>query len=185
MIRIKLGVLLCLTVSVFLMSAGQSQILQNTPTWVQNPVNGLQYSNPPTWPIAAQRSRFVFDPVLKQILYPARHTGCNHYNDSLWAYDLAKNKFTMMSWSGSFPEPQNCNYGSPAKDTPTYPSDRYDRTLTYDSVRSRLVVYSDDCMTPDMYHWLSSEPPYPNTPAGMGWTPDCNPCTRGRSWMDL
>ena len=85
----------------------------------------------------------------------------------------------MMSWSGSFPEPQNCNDGSPAKDTPTYPSDRYDRTLSYDSLRSRLVVYSDDCMTPDMYHWFSSEPPYPNTPAGMGWAADCNPCAPG------
>jgi Galactose oxidase, central domain len=149
-----------------------------TPVWVQSPVNGMIYSNPPTWPIRAQRSRFVYDPDLKQTIYAARRTGCNHYNDSLWAYDLPSNKFTMMTWSGSFPNPKDC-VGSPAEDTPTYPSDRYNQSETYDTLRGRVVVYSDDCKDADMYHWFSSEPPYPATPAGMGWAADCNPCAPG------
>lgn len=154
---------------------------QSTPAWVQNPVNGNPLSSPPTWPMPMGYTRFAYDPVSQKILYIARQNLCLNWTNSLWAYELPTNTFTMMTWSGSFPNPHNCAKvpGSPAEDTPTYLSDRHNQTVSYDTLRSRLVLYSGDCNQPDMYHWFSSEPAFPATPAGDGWAVDCDPCAPG------
>src|SRR5689334_155134 len=122
--------IVCTATCLLLAESMAAQIFQNPITWAQNPINGMVYSNPPTWPIGAQRSRFVYDPTLQTILYVARQTTCTHYTNSLWAYDLAANKFTLMTWSGSYANPRDCT-GKPAENTPTYPSDRYNQSETY------------------------------------------------------
>lgn len=155
---------------------------QTTPNWIQNPVNGNPVSSPPTWPMTMGYTRFAYDPVLQQVLYIARQNVCLNWTNSLWAYKLETNKFTMMTWSSSFPNPHKCAMVpgvSPAPETATYFSDRHNQTVSYDTVRSRLVLYSGDCDQPDMYHWFSSEPAYPATEAGNGWAADCNPCAPG------
>lgn len=154
-------------------------VSQNPPAWVQTSTNGFLFSNPPTWPVSTGSSRFVYDPVLQQTLYVARQTGCTRYTNSLWAYNLPTNTFRMMTWSGSFPDPTECAGYKDTEDTPTYPGDRWDFAVAYDSLRSRFLVYSSDCGDKDMYHWYSSTPPYPGTPAGMGWAADCYACAPG------
>src|SRR5215469_7100984 len=155
---------------------------QIAPEWIQNPVNGLLFSSPPTWPMKMGYTRFTYDPVLQQVLYIAHQNVCLNWTNSLWAYNVPTNEFRMMTWSGSFPNPHVCTKVpgvSPAPDTATYFSDRHNETVAYDTLRSRFVIYSGDCEQKDMYHWFSSEPAYPTTEAGSGWFVDCNPCSPG------
>jgi hypothetical protein len=152
-------------------------------TWKEMPVNGQLFS-PPTWPSERGYTRLVYDPVNQQHLYMSAENLCNVYTNALWGYNAAKNTFTILTWSGSFPNHRICNTPA-APDTATYPGDRHPyHTQIYDILRSRLVIYSGAealencagtghgiCNFPDTYHYFSSLGVV--TTPGLGWMQDC------------
>ena len=153
-------------------------------TWVEEPVNGQLFSSPPSWPAEHGYTRLVYDPVKNQHFYMSAQQLCNVYTNALWGYNAATDTFTMLTWSGSFPNHNNCSGALPV-DTATYPGDRHPfHTQIYDTMRSRLVIYSGVeaaencagtghgvCGFPDTYHYFSSSGVV-STP-GQGWTQDC------------